>query len=198
MKFSFTQAIKSIAISALVIVPAISAINPVSAAPKYLNKNLRYVAQSAPVAIASPVIGTDSNYLGAGISSGLTNDSIAGSQAKSGGTLYGRYAIPQSKLSARAGIVFTDKISAVTPKLTYDVGVAPGTNIFIGGGYNFVNETNASTPLGNKSAPVLSLGIESQLANNVLVFGSADLGVNAYQNNNNTAIAIQGGAGFRF
>jgi hypothetical protein len=31
-----------------------------------------------------------------------------------------------------------------------------------------------------------------------LVFGSADLGVNAYQNTNNTAIALQGGAGFRF
>jgi hypothetical protein len=91
-----------------------------------------------------------------------------------------------------------NKISAVTPKLTYDIGVAPGTNIFLGGGYNFVNETNASTPLGNKSAPVLSLDVESQLANNILVFGSADLGVNAYQNSNNTAIAIQGGAGFRF
>ena len=104
----------------------------------------------------------------------------------------------KAKLSARAGVVFTDKISAVTPKLTYDVGVAPGTNIFLGGGYNFVNETNASTPLGNKSAPILSLGVESQLANNVLVFGSADLGVNAYQNTNSTSIAIQGGAGFRF
>ncbi len=191
MNFSLTQTIKTIAISAFVIAPMMSAINPASAAPKY-------VAQAATEAIAPPAVGTTSSYLGAGISSGLTNDNAAGSQAKSGGTLYGRYSIPQSKLSARAGIVFTDKISAVTPKLTYDIGVAPGTNIFLGGGYNFVNETNASTPLGNKSAPVLSLGVESQLANNVLVFGSADLGVNAYQNSNNTAIAIQGGAGFRF
>jgi hypothetical protein len=194
MSFSLTQAIKTIAISTFAIAPMISAINPASAAPKYI----RHIAQSAPEALTLQAIGTNSNYLGAGISSGLTNDSTAGSQAKSGGTLYGRYSIPQSPLSARAGIVFTDKISAVTPKLTYDIGVAPGTNIFVGGGYNFVNETNASTPLGNKSAPVLSLGVESQLANNVLVFGSADLGVNAYQNNNNTAIAIQGGAGFRF
>jgi hypothetical protein len=190
MNFSLNQSIKNIAISALAIAPMIAAINPASAAPKY-------IAQSAPAASAQ-LIGTTSNYLGAGISSGLTSDNTSGSQAKSGGTLYGRYAIPQSKLSARAGLVFTDKISAVTPKLTYDVGVAPGTNIFVGAGYNFVNETTASTPLGNKSAPVLSLGVESQLANNILVFGSADLGVNAYQNNNNTAIAIQGGAGFRF
>jgi hypothetical protein len=191
MNFSLTQAIKTIAIFAFAIAPMISAINPASAAPKY-------VAQAARESIVPQAIGTNSSYLGAGVSSGLTNDSSAGSQAKSGGTLYGRYSIPQSQLSARAGIVFTDKISAVTPKLTYDIGVAPGTNIFLGGGYNFVNETNASTPLGNKSAPVLSLGVESQLANNVLVFGSADLGVNAYQNSNNTAIAIQGGAGFRF
>jgi hypothetical protein len=191
MNFSLTQAIKTIAISAFAIAPMISAVNPASAAPKY-------VAQAARESIAPQAIGTNSSYLGAGVSSGLTSDSVAGSQAKSGGTLYGRYSIPQSQLSARAGIVFTDKISAVTPKLTYDIGVAPGTNIFLGGGYNFVNETNASTPLGNKSAPVLSLGVESQLANNVLVFGSADLGVNAYKNNNNTSIAIQGGAGFRF
>ena len=191
----FNQAIKIIAISTLAIAPIMSAIDPASAAPKVAPK---YVAQAATQIAAPQSVGTNSNYLGAGISSGLTNDNTVGSQARSGGTLYGRYAIPQSKLSARAGIVFTDKVSAVTPKLTYDIGVAPGTNIFLGGGYNFVNETNGSTPLGNKSAPILSLGIESQLANNVLVFGSADLGVNAYKNNNNTSIAIQGGAGFRF
>jgi hypothetical protein len=195
MNFSFSQAVKTIAISTLAIAPIMSAINPAAAAPKVASK---YIAQAATEIAAPQSVGTNSNYLGAGISSGLTNDNGVGSQAKSGGTLYGRYAIPQSKLSARAGIVFTDKVSSVTPKLTYDIGVAPGTNIFLGGGYNFVNETNASTPLGNKSAPILSLGVESQLANNVLVFGSADLGVNAYKNNNNTSIAIQGGAGFRF
>jgi hypothetical protein len=191
MNFYLSQAIKIIAISAILIAPMTSIDSPASAAPKY-------VTQAATEIAASQSVGTTSSYLGAGVSSGLTNDNTSGSQAKSGGTLYGRYAIPQSKLSARAGIVFTDKISAVTPKLTYDVGVAPGTNIFVGAGYNFVNEKTASTPLGNKSAPILSLGVESQLANNVLVFGSADLGVNAYQNSNNTAIAIQGGAGFRF
>jgi hypothetical protein len=195
MKFSLSQTIKTIAISALAFAPIFSAINPASAVPTYTD---RVITQSAVEVTAPQSIGTTANYLGAGVSSGLTTDNAPGGQAKSGGTLYGRYSIPQSKLSARAGIVFTDKISAVTPKITYDVGVAPGTNIFVGAGYNFVNEQNASTPLGNKSAPVLSLGVESQLANNVLVFGSADLGVNAYQNTNNTAIALQGGAGFRF
>jgi hypothetical protein len=195
MKLSFNQTIKTISISALILAPIFSAINPASAAPKYTN---RVISQSSTEIAAPRSVGTTSSYLGAGIAGGLTNDSTTGGQAKSGGSLYGRYSIPQTKLSARAGIVFTDKISAVTPKLTYDVGVAPGTNIFVGAGYNFVNEQTASTPLGNKSAPVLSLGVESELANNVLVFGSADLGVNAYQNSNNTAIALQGGAGFRF
>ena len=195
MNLFFNKTIKIIAISVLTAAPIVSAINPASAAPKYTNS---VVAQSSVEVAAPQSLGTTSNYLGAGISGGLTNDNTPGSQAKSGGTLYGRYSIPQTKLSARTGIVFTDKISAVTPKLTYDVGVAPGTNVFVGAGYNFVNEQTASTPLGNKSAPVLSLGVESQLANNVLVFGSADLGVNAYQNTNNSAIALQGGAGFRF
>ncbi len=195
MKLSFNQAIKTISLSALIFAPIVSATNPATAAPKYMN---RVIDRSATEIAAPQSVGTTSSYLGAGIAGGLTNDSTTGGQAKSGGSLYGRYSIPQTKLSARAGVVFTDKISAVTPKLTYDVGVAPGTNIFVGAGYNFVNEQTASTPLGNKSAPVLSLGVESELANNVLVFGSADLGVNAYQNSNNTAIALQGGAGFRF
>jgi hypothetical protein len=195
MNFSLNQAIKTIAISAIAFAPIVSAIDPAAAAPKYTNQ---VISQSSTVVAAPQSIGTQANYLGAGIAGGLTSDSASGAQAKSGGSLYGRYAIPQTNLSARGGVVFTNKISAVTPKLTYDVGVAPGTNIFVGAGYNFVNEQTASTPLGNKSAPVLSLGVESELANNVLVFGAADLGVNAYQNNNNTAVALQGGAGFRF
>lgn len=195
MNFSINQAIKTVALSALVLAPIFSVIAPASAAPKYTN---RVISQSSVIISAPQEIGTDASYLGAGISGGLTTGNAPGEQAKSGGSLYGRYAIPQSKLSARAGIVFTDKISAVTPKLTYDIGVGSGTNIFVGAGYNFVNEQTASTPLGNKSAPVLSLGAESQLANNVLIFGSADLGLNAYQNSNSTAIALQGGAGFRF
>lgn len=195
MKLSLSQAIKTLAVSAIAVAPMMSAINPASAAPKYMSQSL---SQSSTVLAAPQSVGTQASYLGAGVAGGLTSDSASGTQAKSGGSLYGRYAIPQTKLSARGGIVITDKISAVTPKLTYDVGVAPGTNLFFGAGYNFVNEQTASTPLGNKSAPVLSLGVESELANNVLVFGSADLGVNAYQNNNNTAVALQGGAGFRF
>ena len=195
MKLSLNQVLKTAAISVLAFAPIVSTINPASAAPKYTN---RVIAQAPIEATAPQLIGTQSNYLGAGVSGGLTSGNAPGEQAKSGGSLYGRYSIPQTKLSARAGVVFTDKISAVTPKLTYDVGVAPGTNIFLGAGYNFVNEQTASTPLGNKSSPVLSLGMESQLANNVLVFGSADLGLNAYQNTNSTAIALQGGAGFRF
>lgn len=195
MKISLNLVIKTLAISTVAIAQIVSAINPAQAAPKYTN---RVIAQSSTQVAAPQSIGTQASYLGAGIAGGLTSDNASGSQARSGGSLYGRYSIPQTKLSARAGVVFTDKISAITPKLTYDVGVAPGTNIFVGAGYNFVNEQTVSTPLGNKSAPVLSLGVESELANNVLVFGSADLGVNAYQNNNNTAVALQGGAGFRF
>jgi hypothetical protein len=194
MNFSINQAIKTVTLSVLVLAPILSAISPASAHPRYRDRDYaQYPTETAP----TPVLGTDASYLGAGISGGLTSGN-SGQSTQSGGTLYGRYAIPQSKLSARAGVVFTDKISAVTPKLTYDIGVGSGTNIYVGGGYNFVNEQSNTTPLGDKSAPVLSLGAESQLANNVLIFGSADLGLNAYKNSNSPSIALQGGAGFRF
>jgi hypothetical protein len=194
MNFSINQAIETFTLSVLVLAPILSAISPASAQPRYRDRDYtRYQTATAP----TPVVGTDASYLGAGLSGGLTTGN-SGQSTQSGGTLYGRYAIPQSKLSARAGVVFTDKISAVTPKLTYDIGVGSGTNIYIGGGYNFVNEQSNTTPLGDKSAPVLSLGAESQLANNVLIFGSADLGLNAYKNSNSPSIALQGGAGFRF
>ena len=195
MNFSINQTIKFAALSALVIAPIFSAINPAAAHPRYRD---RVISQSSTEVSTALSLGTDASYLGAGVSGGLTTGNAPGEQSKSGGTLYGRYAIPQSKLSARAGVVFTDKISAVTPKLTYDIGVGSGTNIFLGAGYNFVNEQTASTPLGDKSAPILSLGAESQLANNVLIFGSADLGLNAYRNSNSPSISLQGGAGFRF
>jgi hypothetical protein len=194
MNFTIDQTIKSIVISAVAIAPIFSALNPATAAPKYSN---RVIAQSNVSVVNSQSVGTSSNYLGASISGGLT-DNNAGGTTKSGGSLIGRYAIPKTNLSARGGILFTDKISAITPKLTYDVGVAPGTNVYAGVGYNFVNDQNTATPLGNKNAPVLSLGVESELASNVMLFGSADMGVNAYQANNNSAFAIQGGAGFRF
>jgi hypothetical protein len=195
MKISPIRTIKIAALSILAIAPVLSMTNSASAYPKYRDRAYDPYAIEAS---APQSLGTDASYLGAGISGGLTTDNGANGQAKSGGSVYGRYAIPNSNVSARAGVVFTDKISAFTPKVTYDVGVAPGTNVYAGVGYNFVNETNGSTPLGNKNAAVLSLGAESQLANNVVIFGSADLGLNAYQNSNNSAIALQGGAGFRF
>jgi hypothetical protein len=195
MKFFATKTVKIASLSLLSLIPILSAINPASANPRF-DRRINY--DNAPAVPPVQLVGTDASYLGAGINGGLTSGATAAEQSKSGGSLYGRLAIPQSKFSARGGVTFTDKISAVTPKVTYDIGVAPGTNIFIGGGYNFVSDRNTNTPLGNKSTPVISLGAESQLANNVVIFGGADLGLNAYENTNNSSISLQGGAGFRF
>jgi hypothetical protein len=196
---SLNQTIKIATISILALAPILSAVNPASAEPKVfprsINEGSYYPSRSQ---VPAEVLGTDASYLGAGVNGGLTGGNGANEQARSGGALYGRFAIPQSKVSARGNMVFADKISAVTPKLTYDIGVAPGTNIFLGGGYNFVTDRNTNTPLGNKSTPVIGLGVESKVANNIVLFGGADLGLNAYENNNNTAISIQGGAGFQF
>jgi hypothetical protein len=195
MKRIANQTIKHISVSLLALITISSAIDTAQASPK---NHRRVIAENISSVSNYQINGTDASYLGAGINGGLTSGITAAEQSKSGGTLYGRFALPQTKISARGGVTFTDKISALTPKLTYDVAVAPGTNIFFGGGYNFVSDRNTNTPLGNKSTPVISLGAESQLANNVVIFGGADLGLNAYENTNSSAISIQGGAGFRF
>jgi hypothetical protein len=176
MNLSSSAIIKSAAFSLVAIASVAITHNPVSARP----------------------LGTNSSYIGAGISTGLTTGSTTAEQSHAGGSISGRFAVPKSNFSARGGLVFNNKLTAVTPKVTYDVAVAPSTNVYAGVGYNFVTESGVKTPLGDKSAPVLTIGAESELANNIMIYGSADLGINSYSNTNNQALALQGGLGFRF
>jgi hypothetical protein len=54
------------------------------------------------------------------------------------------------------------------------------------------------TPLGNQDAVVLTAGIESEVARNVVVYGDAKLGIDAYRNANSSAVSLQLGAAYRF
>ena len=152
-------------------------------------------------AFADPSKGTDATYIGGGVSAGATSGGQGNDGATVGGNIQGRLAVPGVPVSARGAVLFTDKNSTVMPILTYDVPIAKNTNAYVGGGYQFVQHESASTgstPLGNKNAPVVTAGVETQVGQNFVLYGDAKVGINAYQNSPASAASFQAGAGLRF
>ncbi|WP_250121728.1 porin family protein [Chroococcidiopsis sp. CCMEE 29] len=145
----------------------------------------------AGAASAQPT-GTNASYLGAGLSVGVTED------AKFGGNIQGRLAIPNTPVSARGAILFSDKTSAIMPIVSYDVPITNNANAYLGAGYSFVEARGQSTPLGNKNAVVLTTGVEAELRRNIVLYGDAKVGINAFENNSGSAVSFQAGAGYRF
>lgn len=144
--------------------------------------------------------GTDASYLGAGISVGVTNggSSIYDDDSQFGGNVQGRFAIPNTPVSARGALLFGGDTIAVMPMISYDVPVNNNTNVYLGAGYSFVGDKGKSTPLGNKDAVVLTTGVESQINNKVIAYGDVKLGIDAYENSSASAASIQAGVGYRF
>lgn len=158
------------------------------------------VVFSAGIASAqtAPTRGTNANYLGAGIAAGVTNGGQQNDAAKLGGNIQGRYTIPNAPVSVRGSVLFGGDATAAMPLLTYDVPVANNTNVYVGGGYSFVTEEGQNTPLGNKNAPVVTLGAEREIANNFVLYGDAKWGIDAYENSPADALSFQTGVGLRF
>jgi hypothetical protein len=152
---------------------------------------------SAGAASAGP-IAFDGSYVGAGVAAGVTNGGQQGDAATFGGNIQGRVAIPNVPVSVRGAVLFTNRNSAVMPIVTYDVPVANNTNVYIGGGYSFVQKDGQPTPLGNKDAPVVTAGAESGLGDHVVIYGDAKLGIRAYKNSPASAVSLQAGVGYRF
>jgi hypothetical protein len=155
---------------------------------------------SAGRASAEPLKGTKADYIGAGVSAGVTNGGSAtgGDAATFGGNIQGRLTTQKAPVSVRGAVLFSDETSAIMPIVTYDVPVAKNTNVYVGGGYSFVEKQGKPTPLGNKNAPVVTVGAESQLGHNLVVYGDTKWGVNAYKNSPADAVSFQAGAGFQF
>lgn len=155
---------------------------------------------SAGQASADPVKGTKADYIGAGVSAGVTNGGSAtgGDAATFGGNIQGRLTTQKAPVSVRGAVLFSDDTSAIMPIVTYDVPVAKNTNVYVGGGYSFVEKTGEATPLGNKNAPVVTVGAESQIGKNLVIYGDTKWGVDAYQNSPADAVSFQAGAGFNF
>ncbi len=146
---------------------------------------------------ATPTNGTRSSYLGGGLSVGLTDGGQPGDAAAIGGNIQGRYALRNAPVSLRGSTVFTDSAISLMPLVTVDVGVAPNVNFYAGGGYSFV-AGNGTTPIGNRDAGVVTIGLESKIAPNVMIYGDAKYGIDAYRNSSASALSLQVGAGFSF
>jgi hypothetical protein len=142
--------------------------------------------------------GTDASYVGAGVAAGVTNGGQNGDAATLGGNISGRFAAPNVPVSVRGSVLFSDETSAIIPMVSYDVPVAKNTNVYVGAGYSFVESQGKPTPLGNKNAPVVAVGAETQVGQNVVLYGDTKLGINAYQNSPASAVSFQAGAGIKF
>ena len=149
-----------------------------------------------PGQASAQVRGMNGSYIGAGVSAGVTDGGADGSTV--GGNLQGRLDIPRVPLSARGAILFTDETSAIMPILSYDVGVAPNTNIYAGAGYSFVEEDGSMTPLGNQDSVVLTAGVESAVNRRLVLYGDAKLGLDAFEDSSDSAVSFQAGLGWRF
>lgn len=157
-------------------------------------------AGNASAQTVSQPTGTNASYLGAGVSAGVTNGGSAryNDNAQFGGNIQGRYAIPNTPISARGAFLFGGDTVSVIPSLSYDVPVSNNTNVYLGAGYSFLGREGKSTPLGNKNAVVLSTGIESQVTNRVVLYGDVKVGLDAYRDSSAAASSIQAGVGYRF
>lgn len=142
--------------------------------------------------------GTNANYIGVGVAAGATSGGQGDDYAQFGGNVQGRYAVPNAPVSVRGAVLFGGDATAIMPVVTYDVPIANNTNVYFGGGYSFVTDEGKNTPLGNENAPVITLGAESQLSNNIVAYGDAKWGIDAYRNSDADAVSFQAGLGYRF
>ena len=176
MKRFLTSALKISALSALVFAPTFISAGEASAKPT----------------------GTNASYLGAGVSLSATNNEKTSDDAGFGGNLQGRFAIPNTPISARGAILFNGETSAIMPMISYDVPITNNANAYVGAGYSFVEEDGKLSPLGNKDAVVLTAGAEAEIRRNIVFYGDAKLGLDAYENSSEPAVSFQLGAAYRF
>jgi len=152
---------------------------------------------SANPASAKPIV-FDGSYIGAGVSAGVTNGGQNGDAATFGGNIQGRFAVPNAPVSVRGAVLFSGENAAIMPMVSYDIPIAKNANIYAGAGYSFVEKDGKPTPLGNKSAAVLTAGAEAGITNNIVVYGDAKWGIDAYRNSKADALSFQAGLGYRF
>jgi Outer membrane protein beta-barrel domain len=153
---------------------------------------------AAGAASAQTATGLTGSYLGAGVSVGVTDGGNDDDDSDIGGTVQGRYDLPNAPVSLRGAALINGDGAALMPLVTVDIPVTNSANLYAGGGYSFVTGDSGSTPLGDQNAPVLTAGLEAAVARRVALFGDVKLGLDAYENSSDAAVSVQVGAGYRF
>lgn len=144
---------------------------------------------------SAQIKGMDGTYVGGGVAVGVTESE--GESSSFGGNIQGRFDVPRLPLSLRGSVLFNGDTSAIMPLVSYDIGVAPNTNLYVGGGYSFVEDNEKISPLGSQDSVVLTVGAETAVQRNIVLYGDAKLGVDAYQEAG-SAVSLQLGAAYRF
>jgi outer membrane autotransporter protein len=176
MKFNLKSASVS-ALSVLAMAPALLAAGNASAQP-------------APR-------GMEGSYLGGGASVGL-NGEVGNNDGNFGGNVQGRLDMPNAPVSLRGAALITEDNVALVPTVTYDVGVAPNTNLVLGAGYSFVTDQGQTSALGNQNAVVLSAGVETAVHRNIALYSDVKVAIDGVEASNKTPVSVQLGAAYRF
>jgi hypothetical protein len=155
-------------------------------------------AMLAGSATAAPVKGMDKAYVGGGLSGSVTNGGTGSDGLNFGGNIQGRAPIAGTPVSVRGTVLFNGNNSAIVPVVTYDMPVAPGTNVYAGVGGAFVQNQGVNSPIGTRNSVVLNAGVETQVAKGIVVYTDAKLGINAYQGSPASALGLSGGVGIQF
>lgn len=155
-------------------------------------------AMFAGSANAAPVKGMDKGYVGGGLSGSVTNGGTGSDGLNFGGNVQARAPIAGTPISVRGTVMFNGNNSAIVPVVTYDMPVAPGTNVYAGVGGAFVQNQGVNSPIGTRNSVVLNAGVETQVAKGVVVYTDAKLGINAYQGSPASAVGLSGGVGIQF
>lgn len=169
-------------------IATLSAVSALVLAPTF------FQAESAAAATTR----NDRSYIGAGLSGSVTRGDSHNEDSTFGGNVQGRFAVPNAPVSARGSVLFNGNNAAIVPTLTYDFPLTERTNLYAGAGYSFVVDHDRTSQLGNRNTPVLTAGVESRVADRVVVYSDVKYGIRAYESNDAGAVSLQGGVGFEF
>ncbi|AFY54928.1 hypothetical protein Riv7116_2413 [Rivularia sp. PCC 7116] len=131
------------------------------------------------------------SYVGVGPTVGISDG------AQVGGVLAVRYKLLETPISFRTQALIGEN-TAVVPMVSYDVPLNWQTDAYLGAGLVLAGGDTPS-PVGNKVSFALQPGVDYMVPNsNTVIFGNAIIAFDAYRDQNDTAVSIQGGVGLRF
>jgi hypothetical protein len=139
------------------------------------------------------------SYVGIGGSLGLTEgvDDLGRAEDRENGVVVAaRYKLLRVPISLRAQGIFGPDGTAVVPTISYDIPLTWQADVYVGAGGSFVS---GNTPVGDQSSFAVQPGIDYSVPNSrLVVFGNAIFSFDAYENDDKTAVSLQGGLGLRF